>query len=382
MGLGMSRPIRDGWPVPVGLLGMIVLTCAVERFVSKQMTRFTTPLILEWRATRRAAATDAPGCAVLCLGSSMIKNGVSPEVIEDVTGLRGYNLALAGGTPPSAYYMLRRALDRGARPSAVIVDFCHGRLESDPFPDASIHGWAQLLDPLEAIDLARWTGDGSFLGQLLAARALPTVRIRRDLRVAVVAALEGRPVSQQAGAVLFDRNRKLNRGAHVHPKTSSFQDFAVPTVRIDLSASWKCHPVNAAFVERFLDLAQSRGIAVYWLMPPLPPGHQAQYDCTHGEKNYLQLVRRLVERYPRLTVIDGRHADYPTTVFFDVVHLNRAGAAALSESLASVLVRNPGPDVSRWVDLARFRGSSREAALEDTVQSAVALQTGRGMFRR
>jgi hypothetical protein len=380
--MGLGRAMRDGWPVPVGLLGMMVLTCAVERFVSKQRTTFTAPLVLEWRATRRAAATDAPGCALLYVGSSTIKNGVVPEVIEDVTGLRGYNLALAGGTPPVAYYMLRRALDHGARPSAVIVDFCHGRLESDPLPDGSIHAWAQLLDPLEAIDLARWTGDGSFFGQLLAARVLPTVRIRRDLRRAVVSALEGRPVSQQTGAMFYDRNRKLNRGAHVHPKLPSFQDSPSPTVMIDLSASWKCHPVNAAFVERFLDLAQSRGIAVYWLMPPFPPGHQAQYDWTHGEKNYLQLVRRLVERYPRLTVIDGRHADYPATVFIDPVHLDRTGAAALSESLASVLVRNPGPDGARWVDLARFRVSSREAGLEDTFQSAVAVQTGRGTSRR
>ena len=264
----------------------------------------------------------------------------------------------------------------------MVVDFCHALLESDPLPDGSIHASAQLLDPLEAVDLARWTGDGSFLGQLLAARALPTIRIRRDLRRAVVAALEGRPVSQQTGAMLYDRNRKLNRGALVHPKVPSFQDSPAPTVMIDLSASWKCHSVNAAFVQRFLELAQSRGIAVYWLMPPLPPGHQAQYDWTHAEKNYLHLVRGLVERFPRLTVIDGRHADYPTAVFIDAVHLDRTGAAALSESLASVLVRDPGPGVSRWVDLVRFRVSSHEAALEDTVQSAVALQTGRGMFRR
>src|SRR5206468_1759952 len=98
------------------------------------------------------------------------------------------------------YYMLRRALDGGAPPSALVVDFEHTRLAEDPCPASALPAWSQLLSPAEAFDLALQTGDVSFAGRLLVAGLLPTVRIRHDVRAAVAACLEGRSASRRTAA--------------------------------------------------------------------------------------------------------------------------------------------------------------------------------------
>jgi len=378
----MDGAKRGGWPL--GLFGMLALIGAAELAVSRWMDLVAPPLVMDWRATRRAAAREAVGCDVLCFGSSMVKNGVLPAVIEAGSGRRGYNLALPGGPPASAYFLLRRALDHGARPSAVVVDFHHQRLPVDPCAAENVAAWAQLLGPVEAFELTRRQRDPGDFPRLLVACLVPTVRVRLEIRAAVLGALGGRPVSQRDRGAAYARNRRVNRGAVVIPKAPAFQDLSGPSGSAGGEAGWWCHPVNAHFLRRFLDLTGERGVAVFWLMPPLSPGYQARIDGTRGVETYLRLVRRLVGRYPHLTVLDGRHAGLPATDFVDPVHLDKDGAAALSRSLAAVLGRTPGPPAGRWVELPPGRGASPGggAGVEDVYQSASAVTARAGVARR
>jgi len=68
------------------------------------------------RRTRRVAHD------VLCFGDSQMKFGIAPHVVAARTGRPAYNLAIVGGQPPASYFLLRRALEAGARPSAVLFD--------------------------------------------------------------------------------------------------------------------------------------------------------------------------------------------------------------------------------------------------------------------
>lgn len=367
---------RVGWPV--GLLGMLGLVVAVELVVSREMGQWSSPLLMEWGATRRAAVSEAKGCDLLCFGDSMVKNGVLPATIEAGTGRRGYNLALPGGTAASPYFLLRRALDHGARPSAVLVDFHHQRLLDDPYTGPTIPVWAQLLGPVEAYELASRQADPGYFPRLMVACLVPTVRIRSEVRAAVLAALDGRPVSQRGPGLAYARNRRVNRGAVVNPKNPAFRELPAPAESAAEAAGWWCQGANGHFLRRFLNLARERGIAVYWVMPPLSPSLQTKFDRERRDEVYLRFVRRLVDRDPNVTVVDGRHSGFPPTVFVDPVHLDKDGAASWSRALAAVLAHPDG----RWVELSTNRIGTPGAGVEDVYQSAAVLSASEGVVRR
>ena len=100
---------------------------------------------------------------------------------------------------------------------------------------------------------------------------------------------------------------------------------------------WNCRPENAGYVRKFLALASSRGIRVYWVIPPVSPTAQERRFQNGQEAAYSRFVASIQAEYPGLTVIDGRRLDLDTSSFFDPVHLNGRGAATLSGEVAKVL---------------------------------------------
>ena len=117
--------------VPWGLVGMISLMTIVEGYIGRNDLDFRHPWGWDWKQTVRAIGREARGCEVLCFGDSLVKYGVVPRVLEARLGRRAYNLAVANGQAPTAYFLLRRALEAGARPAAVLID---GELLADDRP--------------------------------------------------------------------------------------------------------------------------------------------------------------------------------------------------------------------------------------------------------
>src|SRR4051794_27297229 len=116
--------MRDGATtrrVPRGLAGMVVILGAVEAILGSIDVSGTTHLVDSWTDARAMVGSDeVRQSAILCLGDSQIKQGLLPEVLGDRLGLPAYNLAVHGGQPAAATMLLRRALDAGARPRAVV----------------------------------------------------------------------------------------------------------------------------------------------------------------------------------------------------------------------------------------------------------------------
>ena len=102
---------------------MLALVAAVEAVVGGLRHDLASPLAEDWRIASLAATEKAPGRDVLCFGDSLVKYGVLPKVIQARAGMSSYNLATSGGTMPSAFFLLRQALEAGARPRAVVADF-------------------------------------------------------------------------------------------------------------------------------------------------------------------------------------------------------------------------------------------------------------------
>ncbi len=104
-------------------------------------------------------------------------------------------------------------------------------------------------------------------------------------------------------------------------------------------------------------LADSRHIPVFWLLPPIAPHLQARRDKSGAEAGYEQFIQTFVARYPRiLTILDARWREFPTSNFVDETHLNKNGAAALSqtvgEALKMALDTRRTEQRPRWISLA------------------------------
>jgi hypothetical protein len=150
----------------------------------------------------------------------MLKFGIAPRVVERRLGRTVYNFALLDGKPALTYILFRRAIERGARPTAVLLDYSPESLNQPAWHLLTNPHWNALLaSPREAWDLAWIYHDRAFFGQLVLARVLPSFRCRGRLRSAVLSALQGPAGPAPEDDRPMRRNARVNRGASSWPRT-------------------------------------------------------------------------------------------------------------------------------------------------------------------
>jgi hypothetical protein len=266
-----------------------------------------------------------------------MKFGVVPRVLEACLDRRGrsYNLAVCNGQAASSYFLLRRALSAGARPSALVVDFAPHLLAAGP--GHNLRQWPELVSPSEWLDLGWTAHHGALFAQVSLACLLPSVKDRDEIRGNILAALRGETGSHRAEIPGYVAHWRRNRGANIYPHRPSYRGDIDATNPAYFPRAWKCHPVNEVYLRRFLALADAHAIPVFWLLPPTAPRFQARRDALGLETSHERLLRRLQRDFANLTVIDGRHAGFDPGLFIDQLHLSRQGAVALSAGLAEVL---------------------------------------------
>lgn len=212
---GVNRPdprTVSRWPW--ALFGSVALVALVEVTLSRHVSEFVDYAPLAWRTSARVAGSPSvTRCDVLLLGDSLVKSGLLPRVLEKELGQRAYNLAVFAGQGPTSFFLLRRALEAGARPRAMVVDFHPNLLAVAPRSNLPL--WSHLLDLRDGLDLACNTLDLRLAFETLVIGWLPSIRDRFDLRKAVLARLAGLPANgwNQSPALL--RNWQINCGAHV-----------------------------------------------------------------------------------------------------------------------------------------------------------------------
>jgi hypothetical protein len=322
--------------IPSGLLGMLLMVLTIEAVISGHRSDLMTPWAEDWRISALAAETKSIGCEVLCFGDSLIKQGVLPRVIEARTGLRTFNLATSGGTTPSAYFLFRRALDSGARPRAVVVDFAALMVQDDD--RTNLRNYPDLATVRDCLDLTTISGDFNFLASLAVSKLLPSYRWRFELRTGVQASLDGRGCSQQDilrfYRALWDREagaQPSHSPRIFHPR----EDFLIEG---HSPKDWTCDPKDQVYIERFLALAESHRIAVYWLLPPMAPAVHARQALRGSNLAYDRFVRSIAAKHPGTVVLDARNSRYDDSVHIDFLHLDHRGASVLSADLATVVM--------------------------------------------
>src|SRR5207245_157501 len=111
------------------------------------------------------------------------------------------------GQTSSSYFMLRRTLRAGAKPSAIVLDLTPHMLIHAPEVNKNL--WPELLNAEECLDLARALGDSNFFTSTMLARLLPTYKERHDIRAGLMAALDGKSVSWRDRIPMYRRNWKV-----------------------------------------------------------------------------------------------------------------------------------------------------------------------------
>ncbi len=353
---------------------MIGLIMAIECFVSRNWLDFSDPVSLSWRYSAATVGTESPGGDLLCLGDSLIKHGLMPEVIEKETGRRTVNLSAARAPVLLTYFLLRRALDGGARPQAIIINAKPAVLLAGP--EFNARYWQEVLTPRECVEFSLLTRNGPLVLATLVGRFLPSLRCRLEIRSQVMAAFHGETDPIPGMNRILLRNWTVNRGANVAAVRAERHDDEPEIERRLHPGLFFVDPTNAEAMERLLQLAAAREIPVFWLLTPLSPVLQALRDQSGAEAGYERFVRSFLTRYPRLlTVLDARRGGYPASLFTDHTHLNRQGALALSRVVASSirpLLACPRSElVPRWATLARPTDRPADAGIvvEDLDQS-------------
>jgi hypothetical protein len=332
---------------------MVCLVAAVEVGVEACALAPANPVTANSHFAAEMAAREAPGCDLLVFGDSQAKCGVYPAVLETGLGTRAYNLAILASPPPASYFLLRRALDAGARPRAILVGYMTLSGNAvDHLP--SLEGLAGMR---EAIDLAWNTGDARLFGRMTVAHIFPSVRGRYALRAQIMR-LACTPNDPQRARV---RDHLALWTAHRGAARMASAETSDGHIETDLrdkvySRRWLVSAVYARYFRRFLDLAAAREIPVFWVLFPIIPEAQALRDRLELEVHHTRNVRTFQERYSNLCVIDARHAQYPHTAFIDSCHLNDVGALRLSTEIAAIVAERlrAASWRSQWIEAARF----------------------------
>ena len=362
---------------PWGLVGMLGLVLAVEGFVaSRSMDLFDCD---EWafrRAGRVAASPAVKDAGILCFGDSLVKLGVIPSVIRERTGRPTYNLALSGSQAPTSYFMLKRALEAGARPEAIVVDFNPPLLRVGPRHITTRS--AALLGPVEAARLARWADDPALFGEVALGGLLPTLRGKSSIRANIRDALAGRASAnpQWNGQAL--RNWARNDGAQLMVGDQAARKLTpldVSNLQVGFYPEWSCHRANVEGIDRFLALAAEHRVRVFWLLVPMLPGFHDAISVSGIDAQHMAFVRSWQAKYPGLVVFDGRRKVTEIESFWDAQHLSVEGASAYSRVLGDALRRSIGGAVdARWVALPEARRGPLPPGVEDMEQSRLAVE--------
>lgn len=370
-----AKPGRTGprWSWPAGLLGMLVMVTGLEGLIASRALDLTSPATLTWKLSGEAARGEAQSCHLLGFGSSLLKHGVLPGVLEPELGGPVFNLAVCAAQPPAHYYLLKQALEAGARPETILVGFAPDLLTGGP--EHNLRNWPEFLNLSDCLDLARSDRNAELFAQLALGRLFPSYRCRHEIRDLIQSRLDGRDDSPKTWNRLYQRHWTVNRGGQYTPTNPAFHGEVTDAEHQTLlSDRFWCHRLNRHYIHRFLKLAESQRVRVFWLLPPVSPALQARRDSSGAEAQYERFIREIQAEHPELIVLDARRSGYQANLFQDARHLVADGTLALSKSVASAVTQD-GATRARWVTLPPFQTPDLEnRALEDVDQSRLALQ--------
>ena len=348
---------------------MLILIVLCESYIARNDLKFSRLEAEDWKNSARVAGGELPMGGTFFFGDSQVKFGVSPLLLESKLGHPSHCLAIQGGQAPSSYFLLRKTLNSGVVPAAIVVDF-EPHLTRDGI-DHNKRMWPELADLGECLELARAAGDAGAFASMALGRALPSYKERFEIRDNIKAALRGETPQMTAWLEMAARNKGMNRGALAMTKGQSGRPFEVDRWGNPTPTPWAPDPVNDIYARKFLKLALESKIPVYCLLMPVIPAVQEKYEKNGMDRHHSAWLGKLQKAYSNLYVLDWRHSNYRESSFTDALHLNQEGAVSITAALGDYLqhcFKGEGVDI-RWVQMPAFRVDGIEIAIEDSNRS-------------
>lgn|GEM_PF-3180928 len=242
------------------------------------------------------------------------------------------NYSLPGTSPLFAYFTLRREIEAGRIPKAIVFAPHPGHFSTPMFERLL----GRFATTREAWDYAR---AGAKLDDMLfggVCRLSYTMRYREELYGVV---LQG---DREFFHTLKTPAVSLAITEAGLPKPEEPAEGSGPTFREGelpgpLLAGFSVDPLCGKFVERFLDLAEAHQIQVLWVsMPGIGVLHQ-RWERNGDLPRFQAYLEGLAQRHRNLTLLHPSVDPWPDRYFSDPRHFNHAGAWRLSEQLGQEL---------------------------------------------
>jgi hypothetical protein len=355
---------------PFGLFGMVALIAGAESVHAPRVRTVDPVGRVELSWSESAAAADGPQARadVLCLGDSLIKLGILPRVLEARTGVSAYNLAVLGGQAPSTCFLLRRVLEQGFRPRALLVDFSEDLLSLPPGQNPTC--WADTVGARQSMELAWRSSDPALAISAGLHCVLPRWCDQSHTKDAFGLGLDQITADDPR---VFERNWQINRGAQVAPRAF----VPVDGLSAEDGKEWRPQAANAFYIDRLLRTAEASEIAVFWVLTPSVSGRRERRGA-HAA--YRKFIDHQLAAHPCLTVLDGQRLFGNKGAFRDPTHVNRDGAIRLSVAVsAAIEPRLYGAGSSaRWIELVESsdqESSNYQKLVEDLDQSRGAVRS-------
>jgi hypothetical protein len=355
--------------VPLGLAGMLALISLCESSLVSLGDSLSTPFAAQHRLVGSNARRETVGRELLCFGDSQVAMGLSPQILEERSGLRAYSLSLVGAPPCLAFFLLRRALEAGATPRAVLIDSKANLTSSDL--EEHLRNLPAVLNLRDAIELTWSARDPRLLGLIACAQFVPSVARRAEIRNAFLLAVSGTRNSASKDIAPLRRNWAVNRGAMINGQRP-WSGTPPNQIAALLPDRFSVNPTQAAYLGEFFRLAAARDIRVYWIIPPISPELLRAREERGLDLAYTRWVESVATRHPEVVVLDGRRSKFEHDVFVDPSHLDYRGAAALSVAVGDEIRRRPA--LGSWVNLPNYRRVDYD--LENFDQSKLVVARG------
>ncbi len=346
--------IRPLTAVPIGLFGAIAAILIVESGIR---TRFPQDRVgLNCQFVAEAVASDGilQESKILLLGDSQVKVGLLPSVFEERLERPTFNLGVLAGPPPLSYFLLQRAIERGARPEAIVVG--HMTLAGGSNYDQAPH-YAEIATLREVVELIQNAWDSTEVGCQVIHRLCPSIRYRLHLRSFWT---DECLVSRSLLPQLLKAQSILGRwdaedGADPSPPNPTYVGGIDPRLRQNLyEQPWRVSALNALYFKQMIRLAEKYRIKVVWLIGPIVPRAQAIRAAGSLDQAHRDNLRALQRDYQQLTILDSQPLGLASDYFIDSCHLNAAGARRLSEAVADAMIPILGRaelDPATWIEL-------------------------------
>ncbi len=313
--------IRALWLLPAGI---VLVEAALRLMPAGFMVRTV--------QSRMAEILSLPAPKVQIMGDSVTARIDAADLAEtaglpvDTVG----NYSLPGTSPVFAYFTLRRELAAGRVPERIVYAPHPANLET-PMIDRFIGRFGtgeECADLLaHGVSLPDWLFGA-------ACRLSVAMRNREEFRLAITQGDFGffRTLRTPAVSVMISREKIAAPSTPPPPLSIVPADFPA-----QLSAPFFVDRVNAEYIDRFCDLAASRGIEVTWVTVPVIGLFRERAMGGEGAAKFQGYLAALAARHRNVTLLHPEVEVYPDNCFADAWHLDAYGALRFSRELGAEL---------------------------------------------